>query len=202
MRKASSQKPEQGGQSEAWDSQGPCEEGFTPDWMLLGWFSFCVVFTSNHKEEAVQVPITSLTQVPTTLLIYYGQGDRVAGVTLPWTREETPLAVSLLLLRPRWALGAAATPPGVQRGCLECTGPNRSVRPTLVHSALTCCRVLGSLASSSPIANPSMRCLGSPSLAGNQEWKAAYPARNKNFLLSLHMKGNCEQMKPHKKRPS
>ena len=90
MTKASSQKTEQGGQSEAWVSQGPCEEGFTPDWMLLGWFSFCVVFTSNHKEEAVQVPTTSLTQVPTTLLIYYGQGDRVAGVMLPWTREETP----------------------------------------------------------------------------------------------------------------
>ena len=42
----------------------------------------------------------SLAQVPTTLLIYYGQGDRVAGVTLPWAREETPQAVSLLLLRP------------------------------------------------------------------------------------------------------
>ena len=60
------------------------------------------------------------------------------------------------LLRPRWALGSAAHPPGVQRGCPECTGPNRSVRPALVHSALTCCRVLGSLASSSPIANPSL----------------------------------------------
>ena len=59
------------------------------------------------------------------------------------------------LLRPRWTLGVAAPPPGVQRGCPECTGPNHSVRPALVHSALTCCRVLGSLASSSPIANPS-----------------------------------------------
>ncbi|XP_043727763.1 histone-lysine N-methyltransferase PRDM9-like [Cervus elaphus] len=90
MTKASSQKWEQGGQSESWVSQGPCEEGFTAAWIPLGWFSFCVVFTSNHKDEAVQVPTASLAQVLTTLLIYYGQGDRVAGVTLPWTREETP----------------------------------------------------------------------------------------------------------------
>ena len=90
MTKASSQKWEQGGQSESWVSQGPCEEGFTAPWIPLGWFSFCVVFTSNHKGEAVQVPTTSLAQVLTTLLIYYGQGDRVAGVTIPWTREETP----------------------------------------------------------------------------------------------------------------
>ena len=52
------------------------------------------------------MPTASLAQVPTTLLIYYGQGDRVAGVTLPWAREETPQAVSLLLLGPRWPLGA------------------------------------------------------------------------------------------------
>ena len=69
---------------------GPCEQGFTAAWIPLGWFSFCVVFTSNHKDEAVQVPTASLAQVLTTLLIYYGQGDRVAGVMLPWTREETP----------------------------------------------------------------------------------------------------------------
>ena len=89
MRKASSQKSEQGGQSESWVSQGPCEEGFTAAWILLGRFS-CVVFTSDHKDEAVQVPTTSLTQVPTTLLIYYGQRDSVAGIMLPWTSEETP----------------------------------------------------------------------------------------------------------------
>ena len=47
------------------------------------------------------------------------------------------------LLRPRWALGAAAPPPGVQRGCPEWTGPNHSMRLALVHSALTCYRVLG-----------------------------------------------------------
>ena len=84
------QKWEQGGQSESWVSQGPCEEGFAAAWIPLGWFPFCVVFTSDHKDEAVQVPIASLAQVLTTLLIYYGQGDRVAGVTLPWAREETP----------------------------------------------------------------------------------------------------------------
>ena len=60
------------------------------------------------------------------------------------------------LLSPRWALGSAAPPPGVQRGCPECTGPNRSVRLALFHSALTCCRVLGSPASSSPITKPSL----------------------------------------------
>ena len=60
------------------------------------------------------------------------------------------------LLSPRWALATAAPPPGVQRGCPECTGPNCSVRLALVHTALTCCRVSGSLASSSPIANPSL----------------------------------------------
>ena len=52
------------------------------------------------------MPTASLTQVLTTLLIYYGQGDRVGGVMLPWTREESPQAVSLLLLRPRWTVGA------------------------------------------------------------------------------------------------
>ena len=52
------------------------------------------------------MPTESLARVPTTLLIYYGQGDRVAGVTLPWAREETPQAVSLLLLGPTWPLGA------------------------------------------------------------------------------------------------
>ena len=41
------------------------------------------------------MPTASLAQVPTTLLIYYGQGDRVAGVTLPWTREDIPQGVSL-----------------------------------------------------------------------------------------------------------
>ena len=60
------------------------------------------------------------------------------------------------LLRLRWALEEAAPPPGIQSGCPECTGPNHSVRPALVHSALTCCRVSDSLASSSPIANPSL----------------------------------------------
>ena len=35
------------GRVSAWASQGPGEEGFTPDWILLDWFSFCVVFTSN-----------------------------------------------------------------------------------------------------------------------------------------------------------
>ena len=52
------------------------------------------------------MPTASLTRVLTTLLIYYGQGDRVGGVMLPWTREESPQAVSLLLLRPRWTVGA------------------------------------------------------------------------------------------------
>ena len=77
---------------------------------------------------------------------------------LPLSGQEVGRTTRSLfhLLRPRWALGAAAPPPGVQRGCPECTGPNRSVRPALVHSALTCCRVSGSLVSSSPVANPSL----------------------------------------------
>ena len=60
------------------------------------------------------------------------------------------------LMRPGWALGAAAPPPGVWRGCPECTGPKCSLRPALVYSALTCCRVSCSLAFSSPITNPSL----------------------------------------------
>ena len=50
----------------------------------------CCLHINSYKEKAVQVPTASLAQVPTTLLIYYGQGDRVVGVTLPWTREKTP----------------------------------------------------------------------------------------------------------------
>ena len=79
------------------------------------------------------------------------------------------------LLSPRWALGAAAPPPGVQRGCPECTGPNRSVRPALVHSALTCCRVSGSLASSSPIANPSLVSWG-PLTGGHPAGESCMPS--------------------------
>ena len=41
------------------------------------------------------MPTASLAQVLTTLLMYYGQKESVAGVTLPWTREEIPQGVSL-----------------------------------------------------------------------------------------------------------
>ena len=74
----------------AWVSQCPCKEGFTSDWILLGWLSSVLSHINSHREKAVQVPTASLAQVPTTLLIYYGQGDRVVGVMLPWTREKTP----------------------------------------------------------------------------------------------------------------
>ena len=65
---------------------------------------------------------TSLAQVLTNLLIYYRQGDRVAGVTFPWTREETPSAVSLLLLRPRWVLAAKHLQLGSGEGVLNGQG--------------------------------------------------------------------------------
>ena len=68
------------------------------------------------------MPTASLAQVPTALLIYYGQGDRVAGVTLPWAREETPQAVSLLLLRPKWAVGAHYLQLGSREGGLNGQG--------------------------------------------------------------------------------
>ena len=91
-------------------------------------------------------------------------------------QEEGRTTQSLFhLLSPRWALGAAAPPPGVQRGCPECTGPNRSVRPALVHSALTCCRVSGSLASSSPIANPSLVSWG-PLTGGHPAGESCMPS--------------------------
>ena len=41
------------------------------------------------------MPTPSLTQVTRTLLIYYGQRESVAGVTLPWTREDILQGVSL-----------------------------------------------------------------------------------------------------------
>ena len=55
----------------------------------------CVVFTSNltrTRQSAVH-SITGLLMV--CLFWAETQGDRVAGVTLPWTREETPEVVSL-----------------------------------------------------------------------------------------------------------
>ena len=73
------------------------------------------------------MPTASLAQVLTTLLIYYGQGDRVAGVTLPWTREETPKDVSLPPPETQVGTGGRAPPPGVWRGCPEWTGPNCTV---------------------------------------------------------------------------
>ena len=92
-----------------------------------------------------------------------------------WKGQPGPL---FNLLRPRWALGAAAPPPGVQRGSPGCTGPNRSVRPVLVHSAPTCCRVSGPWHPAHPLPTPAW-CPGSPSLAGTQEVKAACPARGR-----------------------
>ena len=68
------------------------------------------------------MPTASLAQVPTTLLIYYGQGDRVAGVMFPWTREKSPQVVSLLLLRPRWAVGADHLQLGSGEGVLNGQG--------------------------------------------------------------------------------
>ena len=68
------------------------------------------------------MPTASLAQVPTTLLIYYGQGDRVAGVMFPWTREKSPQGVSLLLLRPRWAVGADHLQLGSGEGVLNGQG--------------------------------------------------------------------------------
>ena len=41
------------------------------------------------------MPTASLAQVTRTLLIYYGQRESVAGVTLPWTREDILQSVSL-----------------------------------------------------------------------------------------------------------
>lgn len=74
--------------------------------------------------------------------------------------------VSLLPPETKVGIGETATSPaGVQSGCPERTGPSRPVRPGLVHTALTCWRVLGFLASSTPTANPSLQRLGSPSLA-------------------------------------
>ena len=64
----------------------------------------------------------SLALVPTTLLIDYGQGDRVAGVMFPWTREKSPQGVSLLLLRPRWAVGADHLQLGSGEGVLNGQG--------------------------------------------------------------------------------
>ena len=86
--------------------------------------------------------------------------------------------------------GAAAPPPGLRRECPECTGPNCSVRPALVHSALTCCRVSGSLASSSPIAKPSL--LPWEPLAGRHPGgKSCMPSEKKEELVGQGSSMEC-----------
>ena len=106
-------------------------------------------------------------------------------------QEEGRTTRSLFhLLSPRWALGAAAPPPGVQRGCPECTGPNRSVRPALVHSALTCCMVLGSLASSSPITNPSL-VSWEPLTGGHPAGESCTPSEKEEKLVRQGSSMQC-----------
>lgn len=78
-----------------------------------------------------------------------------------WAGGEGQPGPLFNLLRPRWVLGAAAPPPGVQRGSPGCTGPNRFSAAGPVHSALTCCRVSGPWHPAHPLPTPAL-CLGEP----------------------------------------
>lgn len=72
------------------------------------------------------------------------------------------LGREVYLLKPRRALKQQHLHLRSERVCLEQTGPNHSVRPALVHTALICCRILGSLGIQHAHCPPQLEALRAP----------------------------------------